>query len=121
MARDSEGGQARSAKLDAGSGHREGGGVLLWIVKLAPHLFSGAGEHSVEIGCGADEREMGECLGKVSEELTVGTNFLGVETQVVGVAEELFEKKLRLLQFTGPCETFDVPERAGGETAFASG
>ena len=42
---------------------------------LAPHRFVGAGESAVEIGCGADQSQMRECLWKIAKMAAVGTEF----------------------------------------------
>src|SRR5262245_63920236 len=77
---------------------------------------------AVEIEGGADEREMREGLGEVPEPLTAGTALLGVETEVVRVAEHLLEHEPGLLEpggvgAPGAGEGLDQPERADVERA----
>src|SRR5687768_10632152 len=61
---------------------------------------------------------MGEGLGEVSEMFAGGTEFFGVEADVVGVAEHLFENEAALQRITGTRETFGIPEGAHAEGAF---
>src|SRR5207245_7957595 len=59
---------------------------------------AGGGEPAVQVVGGADERQVGEGLGKVAEVLGLRAQLLAVQAQVVGVAEHLLEEESRLLQ-----------------------
>src|SRR5215213_107557 len=48
-------------------------------------------ERPVEVEGGADEGQVGEGLREVAQGLAAGTDLLGVEPEVVGVAEHLLE------------------------------
>src|SRR3712207_1249902 len=48
-------------------------------------------ERPVEVEGGADERQVREGLREVAQSLAAGTDLLGVEPEVVGVAEHLLE------------------------------
>ncbi len=43
---------------------------------LAPHCLSRPRESPVQIGCRADQREVRECLGKISKMSPIRTQFL---------------------------------------------
>jgi hypothetical protein len=68
--------------------------VVLWLVvkercfscMLAPHCVVLAGKDPVQIGCGADQRQMREGLWEVAEMLAAWTNLFRVEPQMVGVS-----------------------------------
>ena len=62
--------------------------ILLLGTRLA--LLS---ERAVEVESGADEGQVREGLGEVSQRLAAGTDLLRVETEVVGVTEHLLEDK----------------------------
>src|ERR1700756_1671182 len=75
-----------------------------FIVKLAPHRVVLAGKDPVQIGCGADQRQMRECLREVAEMLPTWTNLLRVQSEVVSVSQKFLEQKLRLFQFSSACK-----------------
>ena len=72
-------------------------------------------EDAVEVEGGADEGEVGEGLREVAEGLALGAGLLGVEAEVIGVAEHALEDDAGLLEFireglAGPGEGLDEPE-----------
>ena len=69
-----------------------GGGKLAWSYNLLQ-----TGEGPIEVVSRADQRQMGECLGKIPEMFTARTEFLRIKTEVIGVTDRLFEKEACLL------------------------
>jgi hypothetical protein len=61
---------------------------------------------------------VGKGLGKVAEVFTTWSEFFGIETEMVGIAEGLVEQEASLLEISGPGNALDIPERAHGEGAF---
>ncbi len=55
-------------------------------------------QRPVEVECGADKGQVGERLRKVSQRFTARACLLRIESQVIGVAEHLFEQESCLLQ-----------------------
>ena len=55
------------------------------------------GEGPIEVVSRANQRQMGECLGKIPEMFTARTEFLRIKTEVIGVTDRLFEKEACLL------------------------
>ena len=55
-------------------------------------------EGAVKVECGADQRQVGQCLGEVSLLLPGAADLLGIQAQVVGVGEHLLERQPRLVQ-----------------------
>jgi hypothetical protein len=55
-----------------------------------PLLF--LSERAVEIEGGADQREMGEGLRKVSERFTAAAGFLSIEAHMIGIAQHPFKE-----------------------------
>ena len=78
-------------------------------------------KRSVEGVGGADEAQVGEGLGEVAEVLAFGTEFFGVEADVICVAEHFFEDETALLDIAGAGEAFSIPEGAHAEGAFLAG
>src|SRR5579859_1802219 len=72
-------------------------------------------EPAVEVVGGADEREMGERLGKISQMLSAGAQLLPIEPHVVGVAQHFLGQEPRLLEVAGPGNAHDEPEGAHRE------
>ena len=58
---------------------------------------------------------MGESLGKVSEGFPVRADLLGVEAEVIRVAQHLLEEEAGLFESAGTGQRFDQPERADAE------
>ena len=50
-------------------------------------------ERAVEVEGSADEGQVREGLGEVSQRLAAGSDLLRIETEVIGVAEHLLEDK----------------------------
>src|SRR4028119_592491 len=75
-------------------------------------------ERPVEVEGGADEGQVGEGLREVPEGLAGVPDLLGVEAEVVGVAEHLREHQARLVHPTCARQRLDEPERAQAERAF---
>src|SRR3712207_111529 len=69
-------------------------------------------ERPVEVEGGADEGQVGEGLREVAQRLAAGTDLLGVEPEVVGVAEHLLEDEPGFFEPTRARERLDEPERA---------
>jgi hypothetical protein len=84
-----------------------------WRISLSAEL-------AVEVDGGADQREVGERLGEVAELLAGGSDFFGVEAEVVGVGEHLVERETRVVEAAGAGERFDVPEAADREGALVA-
>jgi len=63
---------------------------------------------------------MRERLREIPKMPPVSTQFFRIKTEVVRVAQQLLKQQLRFFQLTRTSQTFDVPERAGRETALAS-
>src|SRR6266851_9322666 len=83
-------------------------------------------QRSIQIKGRADEREMGERLWKIAERLAAAAGLLGVKSQVIGVAEHVFEKESRVFQSSrigapGPGQRFHQPERTHIERPFSAG
>jgi hypothetical protein len=49
-------------------------------------------------------------LGKIPKMTAIGTKFLRVEAEMVGVPQKLFKEQLRFFQIARSSETFDVPK-----------
>ncbi len=62
---------------------------------------------------------MGERLREISKMSPVGTQLFGIQPEMVRVTQQFFKQQLRFFQLTRPSQAFDVPERAGRETALA--
>src|SRR5829696_2737647 len=75
-------------------------------------------ESAVEVEGSADEGQMGEGLREVSQRLAAGSDLLGVETEVVGVAQHLLEDKPSFFQPSCAGERLHEPECAQAERAF---
>jgi hypothetical protein len=72
----------------------------------------------VKVMGSADEGEMSEGLGKVAEVLATRPEFLGVESEMIGVAECLIEEEPGFLDIAGAGDALDVPKGAHGEGSF---
>ena len=55
-------------------------------------------ERAVEVEGGADEGQVREGLGEVSQRLAAGSDLLRIETKMVGVAEYLLEEEAGLFE-----------------------
>src|SRR5215831_7915506 len=75
---------------------------------------------AVEVKRGADQRQVGQCLGEVPLLRSGAADLLGVQAEVVAVGEHLLERQPRLVQAPGAGERLDVPERACREGAFGA-
>src|SRR4028119_72833 len=75
-------------------------------------------ERPVEVEGGADEGQVGEGLREVAQGLAGVPDLLGVQPEVVGVAEHLLEHQARLVHPTCARQRLDEPERAQAERAF---
>src|SRR5450830_35351 len=89
----------------------------VWVQQAASGLPRRdlAAEFAVEETRGADQRQVGQCLRGITEEPGLRVEFFGVQSQRVGIAQQLLELQVRLLHPSGPGQALDVPERAGGE------
>src|SRR5262249_30747942 len=75
------------------------------------------GQGTIEVVRSADQAEVREGLREVAEMLTRGSELLGVEAQVVRIAEHLLEVVAGFFELAGACEALGVPERADAERA----
>src|SRR5712692_8985993 len=83
-------------------------------------------ERAVQVEGRADQRQVGECLGMVAQRLAGAAGLLGVQAQVVRVAEHPLEDEAGLFQAAsvGPAragERLDQPEGAHVEGALVAG
>src|SRR5215212_5335846 len=69
-------------------------------------------ERPVQVEGGADKGQVREGLGEVTEGLAARADLLGVEPQMVGVANHLLEDEARFFEPAGARERLDEPERA---------
>src|SRR5918998_5578899 len=84
------------------------------------HGLSARSERAVQVYRRADERQVREGLREVAEGLPRVPDLLGVEFEVIGVGEHLFQGEARLVETSGPREALDEPERAQVEAALAA-
>src|SRR5260370_21484809 len=84
---------------------------------LTPHSVIFAREDSIQIGCGADQRQMCECLWEVAEVLPARTDLLRVKPQMVCVSQEFLKQQLSPFQLTSARQALDVPKRTCSEAA----
>src|SRR3954447_19281705 len=88
---------------------------------LSPQRVDGRlTEPLIEVDRSRDQREMGECLGKVAEQLARRPDLLGVEAQVVRVGEHLLERQPGLVEPADTRQRLDVPERGDRERPFVA-
>src|SRR6266852_7109692 len=80
---------------------------VLWSPRAASGIHC-----AVEAMSGADQRQMGKGLGKVSQVLAARAELLGIQTKVVGVAQHLLEDEARLVHVAGAGQRLHVPEGA---------
>ena len=80
-------------------------------------LLSSCRQAAIQIVGGADQGQMREGLRKISQVFAPWPQFLGVETEMVGIAESLFKEEPGLFQITRSPQAFDVPEGAHGKRA----
>ena len=69
-------------------------------------------ERPIEVEGGAYECQVREGLGEVAQRLAAGSDLLGVEPEVVGVAEHLLEEARLIVEPARPRQGLDEPERA---------
>src|SRR4051812_16163441 len=74
-------------------------------------------ERPVEVEGSADQGQVGEGLREVAQRLAGRTDLLGVEPEVVGVAEHLLEDEAGIFEPSGARQGLDEPERAKVEGA----
>src|SRR5688572_12090373 len=80
--------------------------------------MAGGGQTPVQvIGC-ANESNMGEGLGKVSQVFATEAEFFSVQAKMIGVSQGLLEKETGFVQVTGPRQALHVPKRAHRKRAF---
>ncbi len=63
---------------------------------------------------------MAQCLGRVAQVSAVGVELFGIQPQRIGITQQLFEFQVRLLDPSGTGQAFDIPEGAGGKSAFVT-
>ena len=81
---------------------------------------------AVQIEGGADQGQVGEGLGEIAKGLALGAGLLGVEAEVIGVAEHPLEDDAGLVELlrvglAGAGQRLDQPEGAHVEGAFVAG
>src|SRR5262249_16125772 len=81
-------------------------------------------ERAIQVVRGADERQVSERLRVVAERFTGAARLLGVQPEVIGVAEHPFEQEARFLEHHAvgaprARQGFDEPERAHVERPLA--
>src|SRR5262249_31572354 len=81
---------------------------------------SSSAELPIEVDRGADQRQVGERLREVPEQLAARADLLGVEAEVVRVGEHLLEREPRFPHAAGARERLYVPEAADRERAFVT-
>lgn len=86
---------------------------------LSPGLFRSV-ENAVEIGGGADERQMRECLGEIAQVFAARAQLFRVQPEMVGVADHLVELQTSFVHLPGPGQALDQPKGAGRKAAFAA-
>jgi hypothetical protein len=89
--------------------------LVLCVCHPSPPCLAACAERPVEVEGGADQSQVGEGLGEVAQRLAAGTDLLGVEPHVVGVAQHLLEDEPSLIEAARARERFDEPERAQAE------
>lgn len=90
---------------------------LIWIPRVP-----GLTQRSVEIERGANERHVGERLGKITECFAGGTGLFRVQPQMIRVTQHLLEHQPRVVEprwsdAPGARERFDEPECTDVERA----
>src|SRR5262245_4831835 len=98
--------------------------IRLSLTADAPHVGSRwrcSSELAVEVVGGADQCEVREGLREVAELFACRADLLGVEPDVVRVAEHLLEGQPRLVEPPRARECLDPPERAHREGRLSAG
>ena len=67
-------------------------------------------ELAIQEACRADQRQMAQRLGRVAQMMAVNIELFGIQPQWIGVAQQLFELQMRLLDAPCPGQALDVPE-----------
>src|SRR5215208_4878713 len=93
---------------------------LCVVGSLESMRLAALSERTVEVEGGADEGQVGEGLGEVAQRLAAGSDFLGVEPEVVRVAQHLLEDQPGFFEPASSRQGLDEPERAQAERAFLS-
>src|SRR5208282_5324230 len=77
-------------------------------------------ELMIQVIGGTNEAEMGEGLGEVAQQFAVVADFFRIQSEVVGVAESLFEDQAGQLDVARAGQAFGIPEGRGGKSPLAS-
>src|SRR5207237_8718809 len=75
-------------------------------------LLTCSGQAPVQLIRGAHQGEVGKRLGKVPQVFAAWPQLLGVEAQMVRIAEGLLENEAGLFQVTSRRQARDIPKRA---------
>src|SRR5712691_13049549 len=78
-------------------------------------------QSSIEIKGSANNAHVRKRLREIPQRFTIGANFFGVETEMVGIGEHFFKNIPRLLQVASTSEGLHQPEGAHVKRAFRSG
>src|SRR2546422_4395292 len=109
----------RTRKLDSSSMSIRSR-TLISSAMCSSFLVAGSSQLAVEVVGGADQREVGERLREVAEQLAGAPDLLGVEAEMVRVGEHLVEDEQCLVQPARAGKRLDVPERANRERALGA-
>src|SRR4029450_5488075 len=82
-----------------------------WNCAALP-LVAGSGQAPVQFIRSANQREVGKRLGKGPQGFAAWPQLLGVEAQMVRIADGLLEIEAGLFQVPGPRQALDIPKRA---------
>jgi hypothetical protein len=55
-------------------------------------------QHTVQVKCGTDQRKMRKCLREIAECLALPSSLLGIEPEMVGIAQHALEQQPGLVQ-----------------------
>jgi len=80
-------------------------------------------QHTVQIECGADQREMCKGLREVAQRLALWPGLFRVKPEMIGIAQHPLKQQPGLIEFFGKClagagQRLYQPERAHVESAF---
>ena len=89
----------------------------------ASHRSKLAAQRSIQIECGADQREVCKGLRKVVQRLALWPGLFRVKPEMIGIAQHPFKQQPGLIQFFGKClacagQGLYQPKRAHVESAF---
>src|SRR5579875_3120644 len=74
----------------------------------------------IDVITGANEREMREGLGEISQCLSTWADFLSVEIDMIGVGKQLFQTETGLFNIASTRQRINEPEATDIKRAFCS-